>query len=606
MLAYESIPNLPTLFFERAAHFNDIPFLWAKIDNRWRPSTWKQVADRVAKFAYGLKQLGVKPGDRVLLVAENRPEWMISDLAIMSIGAVAVPAYTTNTVGNHRHIINDSGATLAICSVAELSQRVMQAAAGSDLKTLITMEWPGSLPQGLKLHGWDDVLGMAERAKSKITADALAEEARSIKRDTMAAIIYTSGTSAEPTGVMLSHGNMLCNVMGAEEFLHTLPGLEEGKEVFLSFLPLSHSYEHTVGQFVPISIGAQVYYAESIEKLAQNIIEVQPTIMTAVPRLYENIRAKILRGAASVGGLKEKMLLRTVELGSKRYEDPTSLTLLERIQDAALTFLVRRKVTKRFGGRLKAFVSGGAPLNYDVGLFFLSLGQRILQGYGQTESAPVVSVNRVEMNDLRTVGPPLLGVEVKIAEDGEILVRGELVMLGYWNSPERTAQTIIDGWLHTGDIGELDSKGRIRITDRKKDIIVNSGGDNISPQRIEGVIALQPEIGQVMVYGDKRPHIVALVVPDPDWVKEWRRSNGKGSGSDWRSLLDDPTFEKAVRAAVDRANGELSVIERVRRTLIAEEAFSVENGMLTPSMKCRRHIVKQTYQDRLEALYGKG
>ena len=422
----------------------------------------------------------------------------------------------------------------------------------------------------------------------------------------MAAIIYTSGTSAEPTGVMLSHGNMLCNVMGAEEFLHTLPGLKEGEEVFLSFLPLSHSYEHTVGQFVPISIGAQVYYAESIDKLAQNIIEVQPTIMTAVPRLYENMRAKILRGAAAVGGTKEKFLLRAVELGSKRYEDPDSLTLMEKIQDAALSFLVRRKVKQRFGGRLKAFVSGGAPLNYDVGLFFLGLGLRILQGYGQTESAPVVSVNRVEMNDLTTVGPPLMGVEVKIADDGEILVRGELVMLGYWNDPDRTAETIKDGWLHTGDIGELDSKGRIRITDRKKDIIVNSGGDNISPQRIEGVIALQPEIGQVMVYGDKRPHIVALIVPDTEWVKDWRKNNQKGSGGDWQSLLDDASFEKAVRAAVDRANAELSIIEKVRRILIAEEPFSVENGMLTPSMKSRRHIIKQSYQDRLEALYGKG
>ena len=605
MLAYESIPNLPTLFFERASKFKDAPFLWAKLDGRWRPSTWKQVADRVTKFAYGLKQLGVKPGDRVLIVSENRPEWMITDLAIMSIGAVAVPTYTTNTVSNHRHIIQNSGATLAICSLAPLSQSVMQAAEGSDLKTIVTMEWPGPVPQGLKLHGWDDVLGMAERAKDSTPA-SLVQDAQAIKRESLAAIIYTSGTSAEPTGVMLSHGNMLCNVMGAEEFLHTLPGPKEGEEVFLSFLPLSHSYEHTVGQFVPISIGAQVYYAESIDKLAQNIIEVQPTIMTAVPRLYENMRAKILRGAAAVGGLKEKMLLRAIELGSKSYEDPESLTLMEKIQDAALSVLVRRKVKQRFGGRLKAFVSGGAPLNYDVGLFFLGLGLRILQGYGQTESAPVVSVNRVDMNDLTTVGPPLLGVEVKIADDGEILVRGELVMLGYWNDPDRTAQTIKDGWLHTGDIGELDSKGRIRITDRKKDIIVNSGGDNISPQRIEGVIALQPEIGQVMVYGDKRPHIVALIVPDTEWVKDWRKNNQKGSGGDWQSLLDDAAFEKAVRAAVDRANAELSIIEKVRRILIAEEPFSVENGMLTPSMKSRRHIIKQSYQDRLEALYGKG
>ncbi len=605
MLDFDSIPNLPTLFFDQAAKFGDTPFLWAKGETRWTPTTWSQTAERVAKFAHGLKQLGVKPGDRVMLVAENRPEWMISDLAIMAIGAVAVPAYTTNTVENHLHIMKDSGATVAICSLAPLAQKVMQAAGHCDLKTIITMEWPGAVPEGLKLHGWEDLLGTGKRAKDA-TVQAISAEARTLKRDAMAAIIYTSGTSAEPTGVMLSHGNMLCNVMGAEDFLYTLPDLAEGSEVFLSFLPLSHSYEHTVGQFVPISIGAQIYYAESIEKLGQNIIEVQPTIMTAVPRLYESMRGKILRGAASVGGAKEKMLLKAIELGSKRYEDANSLTLIDRIQDCILNLLVRKRVKARFGGRLKAFVSGGAPLNYEVGLFFTGLGLRILQGYGQTESAPVVSVNRIESNDLTTVGPPLKGVEVKIAEDSEILVRGELVMLGYWNKPDRTAETIRDGWLHTGDIGLLDDLGRIKITDRKKDIIVNSGGDNIAPQRIEGIMSLQPEIAQIMVHGDKRPHIVGLIVPDEEWVKTWRREAGKGSGSHWNDLLDDPNFQKAIRTAVDRANADLNVIEKVRRIIIAEEPFSVENGMLTPSMKTRRHIVKQTYLERLEALYGKG
>ncbi len=604
MLDYASIPNLPTMFFDQAARWGDTPFLWAKSDGRWRPTSWAQTAARVAKLAYGLKQVGVKPGDRVMLVAENRPEWMITDLAIMAIGAVAVPAYTTNTVENHIHVMRDSGAKLAVCSTAQLAKPLMEAATRVGVETVVVMEWPGPVPQGMRIYGWEDLLGMGKDQEAA-TVEAAAEQARALKRDSMAAIIYTSGTGGVPTGVMLSHGNMLCNVMGADDFLRTLPGLDDGTEVFLSFLPLSHSYEHTVGQFVPISIGAQVYYAEGLDKLAQNIIETQPTIMTAVPRLYETMRGKILRGAEKVGGTKEKLLLKAIELGSKRYEDPASLTLIEKVQDFFLDLLVRRKVKARFGGRLKAFVSGGGPLNYDVGLFFVSLGLRVLQGYGQTEAAPVVSVNRVEINDLRTVGPALKGVDVKIAEDGEILVRGELVMLGYWNQPDRTAETIKDGWLHTGDIGEMDDLGRIRITDRKKDIIVNSGGDNISPQRVEGILSLQQEIAQVMVYGDKQSHLVALIVPDADWVREWRTANGK-KGTGWSDLMEDDDLRKAIRAAVDRANKDLNPIEKVRKFALADEAFSVENSMLTPSMKIRRHVIRDRYADRLNALYGKG
>lgn len=605
MLDYDSIPNLPTLFFDRAAHYGDTPFLWAKEDGgRWRPRSWTKVAETVARMTYGLKQIGVKPGDRVLLVAENRPEWMIADLAIMAAGAVAVPAYTTNTVENHVHILRDSGAEFAITSGPPLSPKVLKACGEMKVRTIVSMEWPGDAPEKTKIYGWDDVVGMG-KGKPDATVKAVAEEARALKRDALAALIYTSGTGGDPTGVMLSHGNMLCNVMGAHDFLLTLPGLTEGSEVFLSFLPLSHSYEHTVGQFVPISIGAQVYYAESIEKLPQNINEVAPTIMTAVPRLYESMRARILRGAERAGGTKQKMLMAALDLGAREYETPGGLGLVDGLKNKVLDVLVRRKVRAGFGGRLKAFVSGGAPLNYDVGLFFMGLGLRILQGYGQTESAPVVSVNRLEINDLTTVGPPLKGVEVKIADDGEILVRGELVMLGYWNMPERTAETVKDGWLHTGDIGELDAKGRIRITDRKKDIIVNSGGDNVSPQRVEGILALEAEVGQVMVHGDKRPHLVALIAPDADWLKEWRKKAGK-PGQGWADIADDADFRKAIKSAVDRANETLTVIEKVRRFDLADEPFSVDNEMLTPSMKIRRHRIRDTYLDRLEALYGKG
>lgn len=604
MLDFYALPNLPTMFFQQAETYKNNPFLWAKRDGNWQSRTWGQSAEQVSKLAYGLQQIGVKPGDRVVLVSENRPEWVLSDLAIMTAGAVVVPAYITNTVENHVHILSDSGAKVAIVSTAQLAKPLLEAAARAGIETVIAMEWPGTVPQGIKLYGWDDVCGMA-KGKEEAGVAATAARATELDRAALAAIIYTSGTGGTPTGVMLSHGNIICNAMGAEEFLRTVPGFQDGEEVFLSFLPLSHSYEHTVGQFVPISIGAQVYYAESLDKLAQNIIETEPTFMTAVPRLYETMRGKILRGAEQVGGTKQKLLLKAVELGTKRYEDAAAMTLGEKLFDGLLNVLVRKKVKGRFGGRLKAFISGGGPLNYDVGLFFTSLGLRILQGYGLTESAPVISVNRPFTNDITTVGPPLKDVEVKIVEDGEIVVRGELVMQGYWNLPERTAEVIKDGWLYTGDIGEMDDQGRIRITDRKKDIIVNSGGDNISPQRVEGILSLEPEIAQVMVHGDQRPYLVALVVPDTDWVRDWRKENDK-KGSGWADLVDDDDFKKAVRAAVDRANKVLNLIEKVRSCTIAEDSFNVENGMLTPSMKIRRHMIRETYLPRIEALYGKG
>ncbi len=599
MLDFDTAKNLPSMFFGQAEKYGAAPFLWHKTAEGWQSKSWRDTATEVSRLSRGLRGLGVSAGDRVLIVSENRPEWMIADLAIMAAGAVAVPAYTTNTVDNHTHVLRDSGARIAIVSGPALAERLLPACQETGVTTIVTMAALDEVPQGIAAVDWNAVMAQGAGFKDDIGA-----KVNSVARGDLAAIIYTSGTGGDPTGVMLSHGNMICNVMGADNFLRMLPGFADGQESFLSFLPLSHSYEHTVGQFVPIAIGAQIYYAEGLDKLVQNIAEVRPTIMTAVPRLYESMRGRILRGAEQAGGLKLKMLRAALRLGTKAYEDPKSLSIIEKLQNAVLDKLVRKKVAERFGGRLKAFVSGGAPLNYDVGVFFLSLGLRILQGYGQTESAPVVSVNLPNPNKLRTVGPPLKGVDVKIADDGEILVAGELVMLGYWGKPERSAETVRDGWLHTGDIGELDENGYIRITDRKKDIIVNSGGDNISPQRVEGILCLEAAIGQTMVHGDKRPHLVALIVPDADFVKDWRREAGvPGSGLEGLASNDD--FRKTISAAIDRANADLSVIEKVRRFIIAEDAFTVDNGMMTPSMKIRRHIIKQSYGEALDGLYAK-
>ena len=600
MIDYDALRTLPELFFSQVAHYDRAPYMWAKRDGAWRSMTWQEVADRVAALAQALRGLGIESGDRVALVAENRPEWTIADLAVMTAGAVTVPAYTTNTVESHRHVLEDSGARLAVVSSARLAERLLPACRQAGITRIVSMEPLANAPEGIEVLDFHALV--AENAGPE-AREAAEKRGREPARDHLACIIYTSGTGGVPAGVKLSHGNILCNVMGAHDFLLTLPGLEDGKELFLSFLPLSHSYEHTVGQFVPISIGAQVFYAEGLDRLIANIEEVRPTIMTAVPRLYETIRGRILHGAAKAGGLKEKLLHKAVEIGSRRYEDPARLGLGDRLLDPLLDRLVRAKVQQRFGGRLKAFVSGGAPLNYEVGLFFTALGVRVLQGYGQTEAAPVVSVNRPDNNKLWTVGPPLKGVDVEIAADGEILVRGELVMLGYWNRPEQTAATVVDGWLHTGDVGALDEEGCLMITDRKKDIIVNSGGDNISPQRVEGILCLEPEIQQAMVIGDKRPHLVALVTPDPDWARQWADAHGADSAA-IEDLAENDAFRHAIDEAVSRANKKLSTIERVRRFTLTRAPFTVDNGMLTPSMKTRRHVVLEAYGEALERLYG--
>ena len=585
--------SLPAMFFAQAKHLGDRAFLWAKVDGVYRPHSWNAIAARIAAAAHGLKAAGVKAGDRVILVSENRPEWLIADLAIMSLGAIAVPAYTTNTAVNHLHIINDSGARIVVVSTPQLARHVIEAATEADQKVVLYVidEPEKTMRSQIEVRAWSDLLAA--------DAPSPPPDIVGLKRDEVCCIIYTSGTGGLPRGVMQTHGNILCNCAGALEVLRPL-GIRQ--EVFLSFLPLSHSYEHSGGQFFPISLGAQIYYAERVETLTTNLGEARPTIMTAVPRLYESMRARILQGLKSQSALKRNLFQLALALGQKRYEAPETMTFWDRTRDAVSDRLVRSKVAKRFGGRLKAMISGGAPLNYDVGVFFVALGVRLLQGYGQTEAGPVISANLAHKIKLKTVGPPLKGVEVKIAPDGEILVRGELVMKGYWNDPDGTIAAIdADGWLHTGDIGTLDADNYIEITDRKKDIIVNSGGDNVSPQHIQGVLGLEECIGQSMAYGDKRPYITALIVPDADVAANWAKAHN--AADDLASLAHNSEFKLVIGKAVENANKQLSAIEKVRKFALAKEAFTVENGMMTPTLKVRRHAILREYRGALDGLY---
>lgn len=586
---FKALTSLTEMFFQMAERLGDKPFLWRKADQQWRPLSWAEVSRTVVQLAHGLKAQGLRSGDRVLLVSENRPEWLISDLAIMAAGGITVPAYTTNTVADHLHLLNNSGARLAVVSTRALAERLLTAALQADHQPTVIAIDPLGLAQnpGIELCQWKDLLA----------ADAPAAPPVRPKRTDTACVIYTSGTGGAPKGVMLSHGAIICNCMGAYHLLETI-GLND--EIFLSFLPLSHSYEHTAGQFFPISIGAQIYYAEGLEYLAANMAEVHPTIMTAVPRLYDLMRGRILKSVDKAGRLEAALFRLALETGTRRIEGD-HLSLWRKLLDLLLSLTVRRKVANRFGGRLKAMVSGGAPLNYDVGLFFTALGVPILQGYGQTESAPVISCNPPLRVKLHTVGPAVADLDVRIAADGEICVRGESVMQGYWNNPEATADVIKDGWLHTGDIGVIDEDGYIRITDRKKDILVNSGGDNISPQRIEGFLTLQPEIAQAMVYGDHRPHLVALIVPDAEQAAAWAQDNGKPAAL--AELVQDAAFRRHVGVALDRVNRNLSAIEKVRRFMLIAEPFTVDNEMCTPTLKIRRHVINARYGAGLAALY---
>lgn len=590
---YDVCTSLPAMFFANTAEIGDRGFLWERCDGAWKPVSGAQARSDAAALSNALKSLGVVKGDRIALISENRPEWLIADIGIMAAGAISVPAYVTNQVSDHLHILGDSGAKGAIVSGPALARNLLPAAREAGLDFIITMAPLDGDMGGPAIHLWSDLLG-AQDGTAPATPDLSA-----ISRTDTACLIYTSGTGGTPKGVMLSHGAILSNCKGA---YHLLLGFGLDDEVFLSFLPLSHSYEHTAGLMFPLSINAEIYYAESIDKLAANMEEVKPTIMTAVPRLYETMYGKIIRGVQQKGGLSEKLFMKAVATGRKKYEG-TRLSLGESLIDPVLTKLVRKKVAGRFGGRLKAMVSGGAPLNYEVGVFFKALDVELLQGYGQTESAPIISCNPPANNKMRTVGPPFVDIDLKIADDGEILVRGELVMQGYWNNPEATAEAIIDGWLHTGDIGELDEHGHLKITDRKKDIIVNSGGDNIAPQRIEGFLELQPEIAQSMVYGDRKPNIVALIVPQQEFASDWAKANGKKP--DMAALVEDADFRKAISAAIDRVNTDMSVIERVRKFILTAEPFTTDNGMMTPSMKIRRHVIRENFGDALEALYSR-
>ena len=577
--------NLPKSFFANAATYSKKPFLFDKRQGEWVGQNWDEISDQVRRTASLLIEKNVQAGDRVVICSENRSEWAICDLAVMSIGAIVVPAYTTNTEDDHRYILEHSGACFIFASGGLMAQRLLLAAKkNTAIEEMVIFEQDDDV----KGDKSTSVSHFATAIASMKPCNDLPARIDAQKADDTCCFIYTSGTGGRPKAVMLTHRSIQSNIDAAGELLAEGQAKKDAR--FLSLLPLSHSYEHTAGMHLPFQMGSEVWYCESPDQIALNLTEVQPSLMTAVPRLYEVLHDRITRGVRAKGGLSEKLFFRAADLGARRARGE-KLSLVESIQDKILDKLVRNKVRARLGGKLKFFVSGGAALNPDIGFFFLGLGINILQGYGQTEASPLISANRPGRIRIDTVGPAVSGVEVKIAEDGELLARGACVMKGYWADEVATANTIKDGWLYTGDIAEISDDGYISITGRKKDIIVNSGGDNIAPSRVEAMLTIEPEIEQAMVDGDKRPWLVSVIVPSDELVKQFAK--------------DKKGLNAAVQNAVDKANSRLSQIEKVRRFVLADEAFSTENGQMTPTMKARRHVVKEVYGDKIDALYPK-
>ena len=551
--------SLVELYFKKCDEIEHkkIFLKWLKIDKQ--SYNWGDVREKIFKLSFKIKSL-ISEGERCLILSENRPNWLISDIAVMNAGGISVPIFTTYSSNDYEYILNDCKPSLIIVSNNSQFQKIKNYI-NLDIQKIISfekIETKSLLMQNI----------LNENYYKEIINDNL-------KRFMPACIIYTSGTSGNPKGVVLSHGGILSNCEDAVELLKPLT--EKKKPIFLTWLPLSHSYEHTV-QFIQIILGAEVYYAESLEKLIPNMGLAKPTIMTAVPRFYQNLFTKININFEKQKGIKKKIINTTLNLGKKILRKK-KMNFREKIINFICDYLIRKKIQNQFGGNLQAFISGGGALDQNIGEFLNAIGLPTLQGYGLTEASPVVSCNLPDLVKVETVGPPFRSNEVKIADDGEILIRGENVMLGYWNQKEETEKVIKEGWLHTGDIGELDHNNYLKITDRKKDIIVNLGGDNISPSKIENILCLNHLIKQSFIYGDKKNYLVAIVVCEKETTKE------------------------KIKLIIENINGNLTLIEKIKKFILIKDEFTIENGMLTPTLKLKRKEIVKNYYKQIENLY---
>ncbi|MDA9564984.1 long-chain fatty acid--CoA ligase [Alphaproteobacteria bacterium] len=579
--------TLPSLFFKNTSIYQNKTLFGFKDGKSWKSISWNKSSEFVQNIALGLHEIGVKKSDKITLIAENSYKWCVVDLSIMSLGAITVPGYITSNEEEIFYLLSHSDSSFVFVNSTLLPVILKILPKLKKIKYVINIDdnSKDDLKQNPQLYNLNQLLEMGN--KSNLHDKFLETFVNKINQDDVVSLIYTSGTSSNPKAVMLTNKSTISNLLGAYELVKDIDVKEHR---FLSIIPLSHAYEHTAGFLLPVYIGAEIYFNDNRDKIVNDLQSVRPTLMIAVPRLYEVLFKKINNQLLTQNKLAQKLFFKTIELGTKDFQC-SKLTFFEKITNNLLDLIIRKKIKNKFGGQLQAFISGGAALNDQVGLFFQSLGINILQGYGQTECSPLISCNPMNSIKIDTVGPVIKGLEVKISEQKEILVKGNSVMKGYWKDQKSTNKVIVNGWLHTGDLGELDKDNYIKITGRINEMIVSSGGDNIAPVPIENLLLAYDEIEQVMVYGHNRPFLTAIIVPNENLINDVSKN-----------IVKDYSIFQAI---VNKVNKQLSQSKKIRKFLLTDKSFNIENNELTPTLKIKRRIVSANYAEQLDKLYKK-
>ncbi len=577
--------TLTQLFFENSLLYQNKTLFGFKKDGEWSHVSWNEARDLVQGLSVGLHEIGVRKNDKISIIAENSYKWCVVDLAIISLGAITVPGYTTSNEDEIFYLLSHSEASVVFLNSKLLSTIENILPKLDKIKHIVCIDEVKSTKLNKTINSFDNLIGKGSKSLSKSSFKE--GTLHKVKEDDVVSIIYTSGTSSKPKGVMLTHKSIISNILGANELVKEL---EVKDHKFLSIIPLSHAYEHTAGFFLPILIGAEIFFNENRDQIVNDLLSVKPSLMTAVPRLYEVLYKKINNQLSNQSKITQKLFSKTIELGTKKFEKH-ELLFIEKLQDFVLDKLVRKKIQKKFGGNLKAFISGGAALNEQVGLFFQSLGINILQGYGQTECSPLISCNPIHNIKINSVGPVIKGIDIKLSKQNEILVKGNSLMKGYWKDKKNTNNVIIDGWLHTGDLGSIDEDGYLYISGRINEMIINSGGENIAPVPIENLLISYDEIEQALVCGHNRPFLISILIPNETLLKA-NRSNVNKMKTDFQNIINN-------------VNKQLSQNKKIRKFILSDKLFSIENSQLTPTLKMKRRVIEAFYKDEIESLYKK-
>ena len=577
--------NLPQIFFNNSELYENKTLFGFKRDDNWEHLSWKNTKDLVLNISSALHEIGVKKNDKISIIADNSYKWCAVDLATISLGAITVPGYTTSNEEEISYLLSHSETSIVFVNGKLLSLILKILPSLNKIKHVICIDDTNTSKFkkfNIGFYTFNELLNLGSKSDEKFKI--IERFVSKINENDVVSIIYTSGTSNKPKGVMLTHKSIISNIVGANELVSEIK-IKDHK--FLSIIPLSHAYEHTAGFFLPIYIGAEIYFNENRDQIVNDLLSVKPTLMTAVPRLYEVLYKKINNQLLTKSKFSQKLFEKTITLGTKKYKK-IKLSFLEELQNIVLDKLVRKNFQKKFGGNLQAFISGGAALNEQVGLFFQSLGINILQGYGQTECSPLISCNPISKIKIDTVGVVIKGLQVKISNENEILVKGSSLMKGYWKDKKNTDKVLVNGWLHTGDLGSIDNDGYIKISGRVNEMIVNSGGENIAPVPIENLLLSYDEIEQVMIYGHNRPFLIAIIIPNE------------------MLLSDNGNFLKEnLQTILNNVNKNLSQTKKIRKFISSNEVFSTDNGQLTPTLKIKRHIIANRYKDEINNLYKK-